>query len=92
MDGELDLTSWLATASALITSQLPTGAWHEYLGGSAIADWTLDRILHNAHLLEVKGEWMRRQASTEQAKKSCRGTFRGLVLSCLMSPLPAPHG
>lgn len=57
------------TASVLITSQLPTSAWHEYLGEPTVADATLDRILHNCHLLELKGESMRRRASTEQAKK-----------------------
>jgi DNA replication protein DnaC len=40
--------------STIITSQLPTGTWHEYLGGGRIADALLDRWLHNAHRLEVK--------------------------------------
>lgn len=57
------------TASVLITSQLPTSAWHEYLGEPTVADATLDRILHNCHLLELKGESMRRRASSEQTKK-----------------------
>lgn len=57
------------TASVLITSQLPTSAWHEYLGEPTVADATLDRILHNCHLLELKGESMRRRASNEQTKK-----------------------
>lgn len=57
------------TASVLITSQLPTSAWHEYLGEPTVADATLDRILHNCHLLELKGESMRRRASTEHTKK-----------------------
>lgn len=57
------------TASVLITSQLPTSAWREYLGEPTDADATLIRILHNCHLLELKGESMRRCASTPQAKK-----------------------
>ena len=56
------------TASVLITSQLPTSAWHKYLGEPTVADATLDRILHNCHLLELKGESMRRHASTASAK------------------------
>lgn len=57
------------TASVLITSQLPTSAWHEYLGEPTVADATLDKILHNCHLLEHKGESMRRRAFTPRAKK-----------------------
>jgi len=55
------------SASVLITSQLPTGAWHEYLGEPTVADATLDRILHNCHILELKGESLRRRpAVTEE--------------------------
>lgn len=57
-----------STASVLITSQLPTSAWHEYLGEPTVADATLDRILHNCHLLELKGESLRRRASTTAKK------------------------
>jgi DNA replication protein DnaC len=46
--------------SLIITSQLPVSTWHEYLGEPTIADAILDRIVHNAHKIEVNGESMRR--------------------------------
>lgn len=49
--------------SVLITSQLPTNAWHDYLGEPTIADAILDRILHNKHAIELRGDSMRRKAA-----------------------------
>lgn len=37
----------------LVTSQLPIGDWHEYLGGGRLADAILDRLVHNAHRIEL---------------------------------------
>lgn len=53
-----------ATKSTLITSQLPTMKWHTYLGDATLADAILDRLLHNAHKLELKGESMRKVMSS----------------------------
>ncbi|BEV08525.1 ATP-binding protein [Methylophilus sp. DW102] len=39
---------------------LPVSTWHEYLGEPIIADAILDKIIHNAHKIEVNGESMRR--------------------------------
>jgi DNA replication protein DnaC len=41
--------------SAIITSQLPIGSWHDYLNDPTVADALLDRLLANAHRLELKG-------------------------------------
>lgn len=49
--------------STLITSQLPSGAWHEWLGEATIADAIMDRLLHNAHSIVLKGESLRRKAA-----------------------------
>jgi DNA replication protein DnaC len=47
--------------STLITSQLPIEHWHTYLGSNpTIADAILDRLLHNAHKILLKGESMRK--------------------------------
>lgn len=46
--------------SLLITSQLPVDMWHEYLGEPTIADAILDRIIHSAFKIVLKGESMRR--------------------------------
>jgi len=45
-------------ASTIVTSQLPVHTWHE-----AIADAILDRLVHNAHRLELAGESMRKRNS-----------------------------
>ncbi|MBK7702920.1 MAG: ATP-binding protein [bacterium] len=42
--------------STLITSQLPVGAWHQYLDDPTLADAILDRVIHNAHKIELAGE------------------------------------
>jgi DNA replication protein DnaC len=47
--------------STLITAQLPVTAWHEMIGEATIADAILDRIIHNAHRITLKGDSMRRQ-------------------------------
>ena len=46
--------------STLITSQLPTTAWHEWLSEPTIADAIMDRLLHSAHTIALKGESLRR--------------------------------
>ena len=51
--------------SLIITSQLPVSKWHEVIGEKTIADAILDRIVHDAHRVELKGESMRRKRKTE---------------------------
>ena len=46
--------------STLITSQLPVSHWHEALGDPTLADAILDRLIHNAYKLELKGGSMRK--------------------------------
>jgi DNA replication protein DnaC len=58
--------------STLITSQLPIGAWHEYLNDPTVADALLDRLTSGAHRLELKGESMRKKTAVltkSEAKK-----------------------
>lgn len=50
--------------STIVTSQLPTTEWHSYIGDSTLADAILDRLLHNAHALPLKGESMRKLMSS----------------------------
>jgi DNA replication protein DnaC len=47
--------------STVITSQLPIEKWHEYLGEPTLADAILDRLLHNAHKIQLQGESMRKK-------------------------------
>jgi DNA replication protein DnaC len=46
--------------STIVTSQLPVGHWHEALGEPTVADAILDRLVHNAYRLELRGASMRR--------------------------------
>jgi len=47
--------------STLLTSQLPVSSWHAQIGDPTIADSILDRLVHNAHSIELKGESMRKK-------------------------------
>lgn len=49
--------------STLIASQLPIEHWHDYIGEATLADAILDRLLHGAHRLNLRGESMRRLAA-----------------------------
>lgn len=46
--------------STLIASQLPIEHWHDHIGEATLADAILDRLLHNAHRLPLKGDSMRK--------------------------------
>ncbi|MGI9305242.1 MAG: IS21-like element helper ATPase IstB [Gammaproteobacteria bacterium] len=49
--------------STLITSQLPLKQWHHTIGDATLADAILDRLLHNSHKINLKGESMRKAMS-----------------------------
>ena len=49
--------------SLILTSQVPVAHWHEQIGDPTIADSILDRIVHNAHRVELSGESMRKKKS-----------------------------
>ncbi len=46
--------------STMIVTQLPVEHWHKMIGDSTIADAILDRFIHNAHKIEMKGESVRK--------------------------------
>ncbi|MCB0385224.1 MAG: IS21-like element helper ATPase IstB [Bdellovibrionales bacterium] len=50
--------------STLIASQLPVPKWHEVIEEKTIADAVLDRLVHQAHRIELKGESLRKIRST----------------------------
>jgi DNA replication protein DnaC len=51
-----------------ITSQLPPNTWHQHLADEHLADAILDRILHNAHKLALKGPSRRRPEKEKQTE------------------------
>ena len=46
--------------SLLLTSQMPVAKWHQQIGDSTAAEGILDRIVHRAHRIELRGESMRK--------------------------------
>ena len=50
-----------AKRSTIITSQLPVNEWYDIIGEKTVADAILDRLVHDAHRLEITGESMRRK-------------------------------
>jgi DNA replication protein DnaC len=52
--------------STIITSQLPITHWHEHLNDATLADAILDRLVHNAIKLELKGDSLRKNQKTLQ--------------------------
>ncbi|MCP4407458.1 MAG: ATP-binding protein, partial [Gammaproteobacteria bacterium] len=53
-----------ASSSTLVISQLPTDQWYQSIGDNTLADAILDRLMHNAHRIKLKGESMRKLHST----------------------------
>jgi len=47
--------------SIIVTSQVPVNKWFEIIGDQTMADAILDRIVHQSHRLELKGESMRKK-------------------------------
>jgi DNA replication protein DnaC len=47
--------------SLIMTSQVPIDRWYEIVGNPTLADAILDRIMHNSHRIELKGESLRKQ-------------------------------
>jgi DNA replication protein DnaC len=52
-------------------AQLPVSRWHEQIGAPTLADGILNRLVHNAHRIEMRGDSMREE--TEQAKRITPG-------------------
>lgn len=55
-------------SSTIITSQFDVDLWHDIIGDPTLADAILDRTVHNAHKLKVKGPSIRKEKSEELGK------------------------
>ena len=49
--------------ATLITSQIPVERWHDLIGDPTLADAILDRVIHNAHRLQLRGDSLRKKAA-----------------------------
>lgn len=57
--------------STLVTSQIPVDRWHDALSDPTLADAILDRLVHNAHRVQLDGDSMRKKnAMAEQEEKA----------------------
>jgi DNA replication protein DnaC len=53
-------------ASTIVTSQVPVEHWHDVIGDPTLGDAILDRLVHNAHRLQLTGESMRKHSARNQ--------------------------
>jgi DNA replication protein DnaC len=61
------------TRSTILTSQVPVASWHEQIGDATVADGILDRLVHNAHRIEMTGESMRKSRAAKPEVKTKNG-------------------
>lgn len=54
-------------ASTIVTSQVPVDTWHEVIGDPTLGDAILDRLVHNAHRMQLNGESMRKKNACTRA-------------------------
>lgn len=52
--------------SLVLTSQLPVVQWHAQIGDLTLADSILDRLVHNAHRIEMQGDSMRKKRGNKE--------------------------
>jgi DNA replication protein DnaC len=55
--------------STIITSQIPVDKWHDLIGDPTYADAILDRIVHNAHSINLTGNSLRRSRASKTSKE-----------------------
>lgn len=57
-------------SSTIITTQLPTKSWHEAIGDPTIADAICDRLVHNAHVIQLRGSSGRQKKALKPTSTS----------------------
>ncbi len=62
--------------SVLVTSQLPIKLWHGQFQDPTLADAILDRLVHNAQIIELTGESMRKQSAPTNLPKEDKTTAK----------------
>lgn len=53
-------------SSTIITSQIPVSKWHDVIGETTNADVILDRLVHDSHRIELKGESLRKRGPKKE--------------------------
>ena len=60
--------------STIFISQVPVNKWYEVIGEQTVADAILDRVVHGAHRLELKGESMRKKNINNEHSNNGKAT------------------
>lgn len=55
-------------SSTIVTSQLPVSLWHDNINDNTLADAILDRLVHNAYRIELKGDSIRKKSAAAMAE------------------------
>jgi DNA replication protein DnaC len=55
--------------STILTSRLPVLRWHEQIGDPTLADGILDRLVHNAHRIEMRCDSMRKNRGKSESNR-----------------------
>ena len=55
------------TLSTIVTSQIPVEQWHDYIGDATLADAIMDRLIHTAHRIDLRGESLRKQRAEDRS-------------------------
>jgi DNA replication protein DnaC len=76
--------------STVVTSQLPIANWHEWLGDPTVADAVLDRLVHNAYKLDLRGNSRRKETTVRGMQRNEFGG--GLTSKKVPSPLGEASG
>lgn len=63
--------------STVVTSQLPVKKWHDTVGDPTVADAILDRLIHNAHRIELKGPSLRKSRTPDAGEHMNRAGVTG---------------
>lgn len=63
-------------SSTIITSQIPVSKWHDIIGEQTIADAILDRIVHDAHRIEMKGDSLRKKKQQKNEEEIALGILK----------------
>jgi len=60
------LDASVGAGSTVVAGQLPIKSWHDFIADPALADAILDRLIHSAHKVQLKGESMRKSQQEDR--------------------------
>jgi DNA replication protein DnaC len=61
--------------SLILTSQMPVAKWHEQIGDPTIAEGVLDRIVHHAHRIDLRGDSLPKESTQTAGTLSRSGSL-----------------